>query len=122
MHWPKYRLNRECIERIKQYGLIHFTKKENVPSILKEGLKPNLKKPMSFLEKDLVWMYIADPLSYEDCLREIHSKGDRSEYDTVILIQDISDENIEKMRWRKKPEAIVHIGAFKTTKMEARDI
>ena len=122
IHLPKHKLNRERIQEIKKYGLMHFTLKEHVPDILLYGLKPDSKKAMNFLERQMVWMYIANPASYEEKLREVHSKGKRSDYNAVIFIRDITDEDIHNMRWRKRPEAIVHIGTFKTSDMKAKDV
>ena len=120
-HCPRYKLDQEYIRRIKEYGLMHFTIKENVSSILQQGLKPNKKKALCYLERNMVWMYIAEPGCYEEKLREIHSKGKRSSYNAVIFIHNISDEDINRMRCRKKPEAIIHIGTLKTNCMEAKD-
>ena len=100
---------------------MHFTLKENTDSILQNGLQPNLKKPMCFFEKNMVWLYIADR-DFKDTVREIHRKGDRSAYDAVVFFRKISDDCIKNMKFRKHDEAIVHIGALKSSEMEAKSI
>ena len=121
-HLPKYRLNQIQIERIKEHGLMHFTLRGNIDAILKEGIKPGKKKPMNFLEKDMVWTYIADPACFPEKLNEIHSKGERSAYDAVIYIKDIPENEFKNFKYRPHPEAIVHLGVLITDNMTADEI
>ena len=121
-HYPRHKLNDEITVRIKMFGLMHFTRKENVESILANGLQVGKRKPLYYSEKDMVWMYIADPATFDAKLKEIHSKGDdRKSYDAVIFIDGFSENQLLKMRYRKKPEAVVHIGTLKTEKMIAKE-
>ena len=50
-HTPEELLNDVEIEMIKSNGLIHFCKAESAESILKEGVKGNLQKPMRRMMK-----------------------------------------------------------------------
>ena len=77
---------------------------------------------MYYLEKDMVWMYIADPATFNAKLKEIHSKGDRKLYNAVIFIDGFSENQLLKMRYRKKPEAVVHIGRLKTENMIFKEL
>lgn len=120
-HWPKEKLSPELIDKVKTYGLMHFTLKGNIEIIMREGLVPG-KKPMSFLETGMVWTYIANPETFQEKLKEIHSKGERSAYDAVIYFRNFTDENFTRMRFRANPEAIVYIGVLKTDTMEAKII
>lgn len=121
-HYPRHKLCDEITVKIKMFGLIHFTRKENVESILANGLQVGKRKPLYYSEKDMVWMYIADPAIFDAKLKEIHSKGDRKSYDAVIFIDGFSENQLLKMRYRKKPEAVVHIGTLKTEKMIAKEL
>ena len=121
-HWPKRKLSPELVEKIKTYGLMHFTDQKNIEGIMQEGLMPGKIAPMSFLERNMVWLYIADPSSFDDKLKEVRSKGERSSYDAVIYFRGFTDKNICRMRYRANPEAVVHIGILKTDTMEAKVI
>lgn len=122
MHFPEKKLSYELREIIKVYGLMHFTLSENVESILENGVHPRLKKPMNYLEQNMVWTYIAYPPMFTDKINEIHSKGEREKYDAVIFIKNLSEEQLNKMRYRRNPEAVVYEGILKTDKMIAKKI
>ena len=121
-HYPRHKLSDEFIVQIKKFGLMHFTKKENIENILAHGLQAGKRDPMYYLEKDMVWMYIANPATFDAKLKEIHSKGDRKSYDAVVFIGGFSENQLSKMRYRKKPEAVVHIGTLKTENMMFKDL
>ena len=121
-HYPRHKLSNEITVKIKMFVLMHFTKKENIESILAHGLQAGKRDPMYYLEKDMVWMYIADPVTFDAKLKEIHSKGDRKSYDVVIFIDGFSENQLSKMRYRKKPEAVVHIGTLKTENMIFKEL
>ena len=93
-HYPRHKLSNEITVKIKMFGLMHFTKKENIESILAHGLQAGKQDPMYYLEKDMVWMYIADPVTFDAKLKEIHSKGDRKSYDVVIFIDGFSENQL----------------------------
>lgn len=121
-HNPKHNLSTRQIADIKKYGLMHFTDSENVASILEKGLIPNNEKKLFVTEHDLVWTYIANPSQYNKKVREIHKKGKRESYDSVIFLKNISDEDLSKMSCRIFPEAVVYPGTYKTSDMIAKEI
>ena len=43
-HYPAHTLTDEQINLIRKYGVIHFTRRENVVDIMREGLRPNSQK------------------------------------------------------------------------------
>lgn len=121
-HYPKYKLSAQQVADIKKYGLMHFTDSENVASILEKGLIPDGKKAVLKAERDMVWTYIANPNKYDKRVREIHRKGKRKSYDSVIYFKNISDDDILKMRCRIFTEVVVYPGTYKTSNMVAKEI
>ena len=116
-HYPAHTLTDEKINLIRKYGVIHFTRRENVVDIMREGLRPNSAAALYRREKDMVWMYIADPKLFEQQRDAVHKKGSRSSYDAYIIIQGLTEEELKKMRYRKKDGAVVHFGRLKTCNM-----
>ena len=45
-HYPRHKLSDEITVKIKKFGLMHFTKKENIESILAHGLQAGKREPM----------------------------------------------------------------------------
>lgn len=108
-HTPKDQLTEDEIEKIKQNGLIHFTYRYNVESILKEGVKGGLVSPMNKKEKDYAWFYIYDEKEFEEKKQIVQSKGHRSEYNAYIIIKDISQSQIDKLIMRRDNDCAVVI-------------
>lgn len=121
-HYPRHKLSAQQIADIKKYGLMHFTDSENVASILEKGLIPDGKKAVLKAERDMVWTYIANPNKYNKRVREIHRKGKRKSYDSVVYLKNISDDDILKMRCRIFTEVVVYPGTYKTSDMVAKEI
>ena len=82
-HYPAHTLTDEQINLIRKYGVIHFTRRENVVDIMREGLRPNSAAALYRREKDMVWMYIADPKLFEQQRDAVHKKGSRSSLVTM---------------------------------------
>lgn len=117
-HYPGYRLNEIQLERIKKYGLVHFTYSDRAEKIIDEGLIPGKEKPMYRRERDMVWMFIADPQKFEENLKDVHSKGPRKDYDTAVFIKELSDEQLGKLRCRRDKEYVTYRGCLKTSDMK----
>lgn len=117
IHYPKEKISDPIKNQILNNGLIHFTTNESAHSIQKEGLLPGKAKAMYLWEKNFVWMYINDNNSFQEKLDEIHKKGHRKKYDTVVIFSEIEEHQMEQMKFRKKDMAIVHCGVFKTEKI-----
>lgn len=117
-HTPDKTLNDMEIKMIKSYGLIHFCTAESATNIIKEGAKGNLKKPMRKKERGFTWFYINDDSVFEEKVEEIHSKGVRKNYDSYVVFKDIEDDQIKKLRIRRRTDcAIIYPSDFSTTNM-----
>lgn len=117
-HTPKKTLNDMEIEMIKLNGLIHFCTAESATNIIKEGAKGNLKKPMRKKERGFTWFYINDDSTFEERAEDIHSKGIRKNYDSYVVFKDIEDNQIKKLRIRRRTDcAIIYPSDFSTTNM-----
>lgn len=122
-HTPKEELNKLEIENIKSNGLIHFCNSENIDKILQEGVKGGLKPPMQKAEKNYTWYYIYDSTTYEKNKRIVHSKGERKSYDAYVIIKELKDEQMNKLRIRRKYDnAVIYPGTLKTETMDAHYI
>jgi hypothetical protein len=106
-HTPEELLNDVEIEMIKSNGLIHFCKAESAESILKEGVKGNLQKPMRRKEKGFTWFYINDEKKFNTNINIIHKKGYRKNYDSYVVIKDLEASQIKKLRIRRKLDCAV---------------
>lgn len=117
-HTPDKKLNDIEIEKIKLNGLIHFCTAKSATYIIKEGVKGNLKKPMKKKEIGFTWFYINDDTTFEEKVEEIHSKGIRNKYDSYVVFKDIEDNQIKKLRIRRRTDcAIIYPNDFSTTNM-----
>lgn len=122
-HTPKEELNKFEIEKIKSNGLIHFCNSKNVDKILQEGVKGGLKPPMQKAEKNYTWYYIYDSTTYEKNKRIVHSKGERKSYDAYVIIKELKDEQMNRLRIRRKYDnAVIYPGTLKTETMDAHYI
>lgn len=123
-HFPKQKVSdsEELIRLIRENGLIHYTSLCNAEPILKNGLLPCKKKKMSFFEKDFTWCYIYDEnKNYTDDAifqKNKNSKKDNERKCEVgIHIENITDEQINRMRYHKKRGYVAYKGILKTDKM-----
>ena len=114
IHLPKERCSEDVKDLIMSKGLIHFTTIENADNIQREGLKPGKRKPMYSREKNFVWMYINEAGEFQSKLDLIHSKGYRKKYNAVVVFQNITESQIDRMKYRKKDMAVIYDGEFKT--------
>ena len=122
-HTPKEELNKLEIENIKSNGLIHFFNSENIDKILQEGVKGGMKPPMQKAEKNYTWYYIYDSTTYEKNKRIVHSKGERKSYDAYVIIKELKDEQMNRLRIRRKYDnAVIYPGTLKTETMDAHYI
>lgn len=122
-HTPKEELNKLEIEKIKSNGLMHFCNSKNIDKILREGVKGGLKPPMQKAEKNYTWYYIYDSTTYEKNKRIVHSKGERKSYDAYVIIKELKDEQMNKLRIRRKYDnAVIYPGTLKTETMDAHYI
>lgn len=53
-HAPIFKISKNRIEKIKYYGLLHFTSEESAKSIIKTNKLIGNKSSMSLLRNDLV--------------------------------------------------------------------
>lgn len=119
-HTPKDKLNNLEIEKIKQNGLIHFCKSENIKDILREGIKSGCHEPMKRAEKGYTWYYIYEPETFEEKKKIIHSKGERKNYNAYVIIKGLTEKQINQLRIRRKVDnAIIYPGSMKTEIIEA---
>lgn len=119
-HTPKELLNDEEIELIKSSGLIHFCEAKSAESIIKEGVKGDLQKPMRKKEKGFTWFYINDEKNFNTNIDIIHKKGYRKKYDSYVVIKDLEDRQIKKLRIRRKLDcAVIYPGDLSTKNMKS---
>ncbi len=122
-HTPKEKLNDSEIAKIQSNGLIHFCNSKNKDKILQEGVKSGLKAPMRKAEKNYTWYYIYEDETYKECQRIVQSKGERKSYNVYIIIKGLTEEQINKLRIRRKNDnAVIYPGTLKTDTMEAHYI
>lgn len=122
-HTPKEFLNNGEIELIKSNGLIHFCEAKSVEGIMKEGVKGNLKKSMRKGEKGFTWFYINDKKNFRKNVNFIHKKGERQKYDSYIVIKELDNEQINKLRIRRKVDcAVIYPGNLFTKNMNNYEI
>lgn len=114
-HLPKQPLSYDVKNQILDNGLIHFTLWDCAQEIQKEGLVPGKRKAMNIFEKNMVWMYINNAEDFQQKCDIVHSKGDRSAYDTVVIFKGIEEEQTKHMRYRKKDMAVIYKGIFITS-------
>lgn len=112
MHYPKQKIDLNLQKDIMEYGLIHFTKHQNIDNILRKGLDPSYNKPMSKIEKDFVWFFINYPDKKMDHINYIKNTGCRFDYDMVIWIKNINPDIFKKMKYHKKKGMAVYTGQF----------
>lgn len=117
IHCPKEQCSGEVKDLIMSKGLTHFTTIENAERIQREGLKPGKKKAMYPREKNFVWMYINEADEFQAKLDLIHSKGERKEYNAVVVFQGITESQISRMKYRKKDMAVIYDGEFTTERI-----
>lgn len=103
--------------------MIHFCNSKNIDKILQEGVKGGLKPPMQKAEKNYTWYYIYDSTTYKKNKRIVHSKGERKSYDAYVIIKELTDEQMNKLRIRRKYDnAVIYPGTLKTETMDAHYI
>ena len=122
-HTLKEILSLNEIELVKQNGLMHFTNYENTIFIVENGVDADSGKEMLKREKGYSWFYIYEQSTFKEKLRIVHSKGNRKSYDAYIIIKDISDAQIEKLRIRRKHDnAVNYQGKSYTNNIVAKNI
>lgn len=122
-HTPQERLNDKEIERIKVNGLVHFTEHKNKSSIEKDGIVGGLKKPMSRKEKGFTWFYIYDIEEFQEKRDIVLSKGERKKYNAFVIIKGLDDEQISKLRIRRKIDnAVIYPGTLKTDNITVNEL
>ena len=118
IHMPSDSLPLNVKDFVATNGLMHFTTEENARKIMKNGLVPNDENALWKNEKGIVWTYSNDNTKYQKYINLIHKKGKRNTYDCFIVFQNISNEQLDNMHYRKKDGAIVYKGILRTEKME----
>lgn len=73
-HTPNKELTEELKQKIRQYGLVHFTHINNIESIREKGIVANKKKAVNSYEKGMNWFFINDPKTIKYAEYEILSK------------------------------------------------
>lgn len=122
-HTPKEKLDKSEIEKISSQGLIHFCNSKYIDEILREGVKGGLKAPMKKAEKNYTWYYIYDSTTYKKNKEMVRSKGERKSYDAYVIIKGLTDEQMNKLRIRRKYDnAVIYPDTLKTETMEAHYI
>lgn len=133
-HTPRCVLNDDDKKRITSYGLFHYTEEAKAFMIISNGLRNDNKKSLIKSEKDLVWLYIADPEEIVDKCKIVNSKTNRDTYDTIVLFKNVTDEQMDNLRIRRTPkllkrffeifkfkyndEAVVYKGVFDASNAE----
>lgn len=112
-HTPKKEIGDNVKNIIEQHGLQHFTHSSVVDSILKEGIKPCASRRMKKSETNLVWLYLNTDFEKH---RKSILKGDRKKNDTVIIVKNVSAEQLSNLRIRNDG-AITYNGILKTDLM-----
>ena len=107
---PVMRLSSKEKEKIKQNGLIHFTKTEYIDSIQKNGLRGTISK-MGFepLLGNFVWLYLYEgqgsiSLKHQELKNTGNAKKDPTMYSACLHITGFSDADIKRMHIRKFPK------------------
>lgn len=111
-HTPKKEIDVKTRTLIEQYGVKHFTCASHIDSILERGIQPCPSRKMKNKEANLVWLYLN--VDYKKHKKAILKK--RKDYDTVIIIKNITYQEISNMRMRNDG-AITFNGTLKTDSM-----
>lgn len=120
-HMPIFTLNKEDKQYIENYGLVHFTKKENVKDILEHGLKGSVSN-MGYLERrlgKLVWTY-KNQRNLDEYIKILQKKSkamkDKSNFEVAIILNGFSETDMANMRKRigfnRYDKAIVYKGEY----------
>lgn len=108
---------------VRQNGLVHFCNSENVDNILCEGIRGGIKLPMKKIEKGYTWFYIYDEMTFDEKKQIIHGKGKRKSYDAFIVVKGLSEQQIRRLRIRRKiDDAIIYPETLQTNEMTANYI
>ena len=128
-HTPKSRLNNEQLAALGQNGLFHATTSDIAELIVNSELRPSKDGYLFRIEKDMVWLYPNDPAKNAEYIQKVLSKGksgnkktERKDYDTVIIFEGFTPEQIENLRSRDWDDAVTHNGALKTASMRVMSI
>ena len=82
---------------------------------MKLGVTGGNKKPMRKIETNYTWFYINLPVAFEKNKNIIHSKGERILYDGCVIIREITEEQLDNMRIRRKLDnAVIFPGTLLT--------
>ncbi len=115
-HTPKERLTSDEIEQVKEYGLVHFTRFENLDSIKEKGIVAG--KHLCRSEKGCTWFCIAVPEKLSESLDSVHSKGERSSYDAYVIVRGLTDEQISELRINRYNDYVMYPHNMFTEDME----
>lgn len=121
-HTPKKKISLELAEKIRTQGVVHFGKSQHEESILSQGLLAKFSKALCPQEKDMIWLYLNEEKDMNKFWNIIKKKGERKHNDIIYYFQNVSDEQIEKMRMRSYDGAIVIVGDFSTSQMTTKYI
>lgn len=120
LHIPLLHLTPKMRRIVKSYGVNHFTRESFAKAIMEKGLIPHPEQAMVNQEKNMVWFYPdkGDPSYRKKCLADIRKRGRRAEYDVYVHFDDVTEEQIDQMRFRIYPSfAIGYKGTFYTQNM-----
>lgn len=124
LHLPRHKLTAKEREEIKEQGLIHFTKEENVTQIIEQGFIARVSDFSKIESKKgkLVWFYLAgnDKWNNEQLKRvkRVKKKKGKCSYNTGILVSNVTEDELNRIRMRKGflgDNAIVYFGNFSRT-------
>lgn len=123
-HTPTEVLNEEEIDSIKKFGLIHLSYKKNEDKIRKNGIESGHARPMNKREKNFTWYYINYPDKFEEYVEIVHGKGNRKNYDMYAEMKELTEEQISKLRIRRKhyDNAVIYPGTLKTTSISINNL
>ncbi|GEM_PF-3453242 len=113
---PK-KLNKAIIERIKNEGIIHVTNKKNVKLIMDNYGYANLKaapkiKCYGSWFKSAVFFFLGEPSTLQYRYNINFKK--KNDYAIIrILPENIDNEILKLLRWRRIDKAIIHLGDLK---------
>lgn len=64
-------------------------------------------------EKGFTWFYINDEKNFSKNMNIIHKKGYREKYDSYVVIKELDDKQINKLRIRRRLDyAVIYPGNF----------
>lgn len=107
-HAPIFKISKNRIEKIKYYGLLHFTSEESAKSIIKTNKLIGNKSSMSLIEKRLgkmIWFYDNMPkqleCKHDYLIKKYKARNQKGAYDVCLLVSNFDNDSLKKFYTRK---------------------